>query len=206
MLNLGIIEDDEEIRESLVASLMVEKEFENIIDFGSVEDFFLKLKNGPKPDIILLDINLPGMSGIEAIPKIKQLLPNVSIIMNSVMSDHNSIFYSLCAGASGYIDKETSLEKIKEAIITMSNGGSPMTPSIARKVVEYFNPKKKFTEDLTPREREIVDAIVSGLSYKLTADRLKISLDTVRKHINRIYRKLQINSKGELIARFHRGI
>lgn len=206
MIHLGIIEDDEGIRETLIASLQNEKEFDKIIGAPSVEDFFFILEKGPEPDIILLDINLPGMSGIEAIPKLKQRLPEVSIIMNSVMSDHNSIFYSLCAGASGYIDKETSLEKIKEAIIVMSNGGSPMTPSIARKVVEYFNPQKKFTEDLTAREREIVEAIVSGLSYKLTADKLKISLDTVRKHINRIYRKLQINNKGELIARFHRGI
>jgi DNA-binding NarL/FixJ family response regulator len=154
---------------------------------------------------VVLDINLPGMSGIEGIRHIREMLRKAEIMMMSVMDDSQSVFNSLCAGAAGYVDKETPLEKIKEYIVSLSQGGSPITPAIARKVVEFFKPDKKFKEDLTPREKDIIQGIVDGLSYKLIADRLGISHDTVRKHILSTYRKLQINSKGELLARYHQG-
>ena len=123
----------------------------------------------------------------------------------SVMDDSESIFKSLCAGASGYLDKETPLEQIKEAVLQLSNGGSPITPAIARKVVACFKPERRLIEHLTPREHKIVQGIVDGLSYKLIADRLGISHDTVRKHILNTYRKLSVNSKGELLAKYHQG-
>lgn len=203
MIKLALVEDDDFIRETLKAFLEKDNAME-VSAFSSAESFISFLEKDNSPEIVLLDINLPGITGVEAIPKIKQLAPNVAIMMNSVLSDNHSIFTSLCSGATGYIDKETSLEKIKESILVMHAGGSPMTPAIARKVVEYFNPQKKIHEDLTAREMEVVQGIVDGLSYKLIADRYQISIDTVRKHINKIYRKLEINSKGELIARFHK--
>lgn len=205
MIVLGIVEDDNGIRESLVEYLKTEPEFETVFAERGVEEFLQNIHKHPTPDIVLLDINLGGMTGIEGIPFIKEALPNVEIMMISVLGDSNSIFKSICAGATGYIDKETPLNKIKEAIITLSEGGSPITPAIARKMVDFFSPKKTFSEDLTARERDIIQGIVDGLSYKMIADRLNISMDTVRKHILKTYRKLQINSKGELLAKFHQG-
>jgi DNA-binding NarL/FixJ family response regulator len=209
MLHVAIIEDDDGIRDSLVDFLSSEPEISSVISTPGVEQFFEligEIKPEKMPTVMLLDINLPGMNGIDAIPKLKSSINGLEIIMNSVLQDSASVFRSLQAGASGYIDKASTFEKIREAIITVSEGGSPMTPAIARKVVEYFNPAKRFTEPLTKREEEVAHGIIDGLSYKLIADRHTLSIDTVRKHIRKIYRKLQINSKGELIAKFHHGI
>ena len=157
-----------------------------------------------KMPVFLLDINLPGLSGIEGIPMIKERVENAEIIMISVLSDTQSIFNAICAGASGYIDKEVPLSQIKESILALRQGGSPITPSIARKVFDYFQPQNQVEEQLTDREQSVVRGIVDGLSYKLIADRLGISIDTVRKYIKSVYGKLHINSKGELIAKYHK--
>lgn len=121
----------------------------------------------------------------------------------SVNNDNESVFRSLQAGADGYLGKETPLEKIKETIVDLHKGGSPITPAIARKVFNFFNTTSHITETLTDREHQVVQGIVNGLSYKLVAAELNISIDTVRKYIKSVYRKLQINSKGELMARYH---
>jgi DNA-binding NarL/FixJ family response regulator len=209
VLNIAIIEDDDGIRDSLKTYLSSEPEIGTVTACMRAEDFFMlvpSINSDKLPSIILLDINLPGMNGIDAIPKLKAAIAGVEVIMNSVLQDSSSVFRSLQAGASGYIDKAATLEKIKEAILTVSEGGSPMTPAIARKVVEYFNPAKRFTERLTPREEDVAQGIIDGLSYKLIADRYNMSIDTVRKHIRKIYRKLHINSKAELITKYHQGI
>lgn len=204
-MKVAIVEDDMGIRQTLQAFLTDDPVFSHVFAFDSVEAFLHETEKFPDLKVVLLDINLPGMSGIDGIQPIKIKLPQVEIMMVSVMDDSNSVFRSLCAGASGYIDKETPLEQIRESVILLSKGGSPITPAIARKVVDFFKPSKKFVENLTPREHDIVQGIVDGLSYKLIADRLDISVDTVRKHILSTYRKLQINSKGELLAKFHQG-
>jgi DNA-binding NarL/FixJ family response regulator len=206
MITVGIVEDDKGIRETLKFYLDKDKShFAAVYAFNSVEAFLAQIPLLSSIQIVVLDINLPGMSGIEGIKPIKELLPNADIMMMTVMDDSTSVFNSLCAGAAGYVNKETPLNKIKEAIISLSDGGSPITPAIARKVVAFFKPDKKFKEDLTPREKDIIQGIVDGLSYKLIADRLGISHDTVRKHILSTYRKLHINSKGELLAKYHKG-
>jgi DNA-binding NarL/FixJ family response regulator len=154
-----------------------------------------------------MDIQLPGMSGIEGIGIIKEKYPEIEIIMLTVYHDSHKIFDSLKAGASGYLLKHTSLPEIKESIEKLASGGAPMSPQIARKVIQYFNKpdKKEVESDLTPREQDIVNGLVDGLSYKLIADRFDISIDTVRAHIRNIYKKLHVNSKAEVITKSLRG-
>jgi DNA-binding NarL/FixJ family response regulator len=159
-------------------------------------------------DVILMDIQLPGMSGIDGIKIIKRDHSDTEIIMLTVYHDSHKIFDSLMAGASGYLLKHTSLPEIKESIELLMKGGAPMSPQIARKVIEHFNKptiKEKPDSGLTSREQDIVNGLTDGLSYKLIADRFNISLDTVRAHIRNIYKKLHVNSKGEVIAKSLKG-
>ncbi len=203
-MNIIIVEDDTGIRDTLHKYLKRDTEnFDRISSHESMETLF---QNAPDfdPDIVLLDINLPGISGIEGIKEVKSKWANTEVVIISALTDSESIFKAICSGASGYIDKEVSLSKIKDSLFSLRDGGSPITPSIARKVFDYFQPSKHVEEDLTNREKDIVRGIVDGLSYKLIADRLDISIDTVRKYVRRVYRKLEINSKGELISRYHR--
>lgn len=202
MIKLAIVEDDVEFSEMLREYLLTDDTFGEIQAFESVEKFLIPIEEGYCPHVVLQDINLNGMSGIEAISIYKKKIPQSKVLMNSVLQDSDSVFAAICAGALGYIEKGNSMEKVKEAIITLHQGGSPMSPSIARHVINFFNPTKKFEEDLSPRELEVVQGILDGLSYKMIAEKHHVSLDTVRTHISRIYRKLHINSKGQLIAKF----
>lgn len=202
-ITLAIIEDDPVVRESLHTYFGENPQFEVLAAVSSVEEFLTLLESGLPvcPEILLLDIQLPGISGIKGIPDIRKFLPDVNIIMLTTFEDSEKIFAALCAGACSYLTKQTSLVNIRQAVLTVSRGGSYMSPSIARKVVEHFlpKPKPKETAVLTQRQTEIVQGIVDGLSYKMIAARLDISIDTVRSHIMHIYRTLNINSKGELI-------
>lgn len=201
---LAIVEDDPIIRESLRTFLGGDPQFTLLYTAVSIEDFLQALETDARmvPAVILLDIQLPGMSGIEGIPSIKKLRPDVDVIMLTTFEESEKIFSALCAGACSYLSKRVSLVTIRDAILTVHRGGSYMSPSIARKVVEHFAPvPKKEDGPLTHRQQEIVDCIVNGLSYKMTADQLGISLDTVRTHIKHIYQVLEINSKGELIRK-----
>ncbi|HSD63195.1 MAG TPA: response regulator transcription factor, partial [Ignavibacteriaceae bacterium] len=157
--------------------------------------------------VALVDIGLPGISGINGIKILRKEYPDINIIMLTVYNDPARIFNSLCAGASGYLLKNTPLEEIKKSIEILDSGGSPMSPEIARKVIDYFNTGKSegYKSDLTKKENEIVNALVDGLSYKLIADRMEISIDTVRFHIRNIYRKLHVNSKSEVISKSLKG-
>ncbi len=200
-IKVSIIEDEEMIRNSLVGLIEAQPGIEMLNQANQVEKF-LNLISTQDPDIILLDISLKGgMSGIEGIRLIKNKYPNVEIIMLTTFDDSDRIFKALCAGASAYITKRTPFKKIAEAIYTVHWGGSYMSPSIARKVVEHFAPKKKPTAVLTPRQQQVAEGIVEGLSYKLIADKLLIKTETVRDHIKSIYRKLEINSRTQLIKK-----
>ncbi len=209
MAVVGIVEDNTKIRDLIQRYLDMQDEIDCPVAVDSVEEMLEYLENHNPPDVLLMDIQLPGMSGIQGIGIIKQKYPDMEIIMLTIYHDSHKIFDSLVAGASGYLLKHTSLPEIKESIQTLLNGGAPMSPQIARKVIGHFKkPKKKASEEdygLTPREQDIINGLVDGLSYKLIADRYDISIDTVRAHIRNIYRKLHVNSKAEVIAKSLRG-
>ncbi|MBU2922924.1 response regulator transcription factor [Winogradskyella psychrotolerans] len=201
-INLGIIEDDALIQESLNDFFDTQFEIDCVQISSSVEDFLKAIKSlETLPEIILLDINLLGMSGIKGIPLLLNELPKVDIIMLTTFEDNDSIYKALCAGACSYLSKKTPLKKIKEAIEVVSKGGSYMSPSIARKIVNTFAPKQHQSNLLTPRQKDIVAGIVDGKSYKMIANDLFVSIDTVRTHIKNIYKTLEINSKAELIRK-----
>lgn len=203
-INLAIIEDDKNIKSSLENYMGEMEEIYISISEESVEDFLKKLEVSdlPKVDVLLLDIGLPGMTGLEGIRFIKQKLPEVNIIMLTTFEEEDKIFKALCAGAVSYLTKRTPLSKIFEAIQIINKGGSFMSPTIARKVINHFSPKpKKLESPFTARQVQIIEGIMDGLSYKMIADKYLISIDTVRDHIKKIYRLLEINSKGELIKK-----
>jgi DNA-binding NarL/FixJ family response regulator len=208
MIEIGIVEDNIKIRNLIQKFLDMQEKMSCQIAVDSVEEMLEYLKKNESPDVLLMDIQLPGMSGIEGISIIKKEYPDIEIIMLTIYHDSHKIFDSLVAGASGYLLKHTSLPEIKESIENLVEGGAPMSPQIARKVIEHFKkpePEKNPDSDLTSREQDIVNGLVDGLSYKLIADRFDISIDTVRAHIRNIYKKLHVNSKAEVIAKSLRG-
>lgn len=198
-IHIAIIEDEPLVMESLKGLFATQEETIVCAASANVEAL-LEMEEVIAPHIILLDINLRGgMSGVQGIPLLKKKFPEAEIIMLTTFEDGDSIFRALCAGATAYLTKRASFDNILEAIHTVHQGGSYMSPTIARKVVEHFAPKKNAEEILSPRQQQIVDGIVEGLSYKMIAAKLMVSTETVKDHIKNIYRKLQINSKGELI-------
>ncbi len=205
---LALLEDDVVIRETLLEYLAAQPEFRCMAAVGSVEEFLAYLEaGGAAPQLLVSDIGLPGRTGIEGLPLIQAQLPEVQVLMLSVYADSTRIFAALQAGAVGYLLKNTPLAHLKEALLQLAAGGSPMSPGVARQVVQSFRlPAAGASagppaEPLTARELEVVRGIEEGLSYQFIADRLFISLDTVRNHIRAVYRKLQVNSRGELMAR-----
>ncbi|MDZ7659342.1 response regulator transcription factor [Fodinibius sp.] len=205
---VGIVEDNKKIRDLIQRYLDMQDELSCPVAVDSVEEMQEYLEEHPAPDVILMDIQLPGMSGIKGIGQIKEKYEDVDIIMLTVYHDSHKIFNALRAGASGYLLKHTSLPEIKDSILKLVDGGAPMSPQIARKVINHFQenaPKKNTDSDLTPREHDIVNGLVDGLSYKMIADRYDISIDTVRAHIRNIYKKLHVNSKAEVIAKSLKG-
>lgn len=204
---LAIIEDMPAIREALAEYLCLQPEFRCVLVVDSVEAFLAGLAEAPEPPrLVLSDIGLPGRSGIEGLPLIRARLPAAQVVMLSVFADAERVFQALCAGAVGYLLKNTSPAMIKEGLLQVAAGGSAMSPAIARLVIGHFQPRQTTEGSLTPREQQIVQGIEEGLSYKLIGVRLGISLDTVRNHIQQVYRKLGVNSKGEVMARaYQRG-
>ncbi len=201
-IKLAIIEDDALIQESLNDFFLVQTNLECLLITSSVEEFLNTLNTlKTAPEIILLDINLLGMSGIEGIPLILKKLPEIAIIMLTTFEDSDSIYEALCAGACSYLSKKTPLKKILEAIEVVHQGGSYMSPAIARKIANHFAKKQLKSQVLTTRQNEIVTGIVAGKSYKMIANDLFVSIDTVRSHIKNIYKILEINCKAELIKK-----
>lgn len=204
MIKIGLIEDHMDIRGGIQSFLNHQDIMCCPYVYDSVEEFVANSNNDQVPDIILLDINLPGISGDEGIKIIKERHPEIAIMMLTVSEDPEKIFKCLCNGAVGYLLKNTPLASIKEHILHLHQGGSPMSPLVARKVIDYFQkkPAVDVTQMLTAKEVEVVESLVEGLSYKMIADKLSMKIDTVRYHIRNIYKKLQVNSKGEAISRY----
>jgi DNA-binding NarL/FixJ family response regulator len=207
MISVAIIEDDQTIRDAIQEYLNAQPNIACEFAEETVEAFLAKLAPDDLPEVVLMDIGLPGVSGIAGIKLIKERHPEIDIVMLTVHNDPDKIFQSLCAGASGYLLKNTPFAQIKEGIELLYHGSAPMSPEIARKVIEHFHPQKSTPQPslLTDREKEIVVGLVDGLSYKMIADRLHISLETVRVHIKNIYKKLHIHSKAEAIGKSWRG-
>lgn len=207
MINLGIIEDNAEITNSLIEFFRDDSE---IIVTGTADyvEKFMQTE-GPSPDVILLDLSLPYKNGMECIEELCEKYKGVNIIIHSVSADYDSIFKCLCSGAHSYLTKGESLVKIRDTIIATHAGGSQMSVEIARKVIDHFNKKTnkfKLREDerLNSKEANVVNLIIEGKSYKMVANELGISLNTVRTHIKAIYKKLKINSNVELAKLYHK--
>jgi DNA-binding NarL/FixJ family response regulator len=182
-------------------------EFEVVGSFSHVLDCVDDVKEC-NPDIVLMDIEMPGMTGIEAVHAIKKDLPHVQILMQTVFEDDDRVFDSICGGASGYILKNHLNTKLIEAIKELQFGGSPMSPSIARKVLtkmqsvsSVIKPEETPDYHLTAREKEVLTCLVNGLSYKMIAADLHISYETVRSHVKKIYEKLHVASLTEVVAK-----
>jgi DNA-binding NarL/FixJ family response regulator len=202
MVLTAVIEDVEVIRKSITTFLDAQEDFKVVASCGSVEAFLSINPDEVRPDVILSDIGLPGMNGIEGIKLFKQRFPNAEIIMLTVFQDEEHIFKALCAGATGYLLKSTPLQQIKESIVDITNGEVPMSKAVARKVLEHFKPKKVYgakDDELTAREKQVLQNMVEGLSYKMIAARLDTSIETVRTQVKSIYKKLHVNSKAEAI-------
>lgn len=205
---LAIIEDKPVILDSLRAFFDSSERFDLVLTADSSEQF-MEHWDDQRIDLLLCDIGLPGKSGIETAWYVKRRSLSTQVVMYTVFDDKDAIFQALCAGASGYLLKNTPLPQVEERLVEVLNGGSVMSPHVARMVIGHFNPylDKPYTseaEQLTPREIEIVSLLQDGHSYKQVAAQTFISVDTVKYHIRNIYGKLQINSRAELISKYKR--
>jgi DNA-binding NarL/FixJ family response regulator len=202
-IRVAIIEDDRPTREGLGMLINGTPAYQCVGTYRSVEDA-LRTIGRDAPDVLLLDIHLPGMSGSEGVKSLKQKLPRMEILMLTVYTEQDKVFESICNGASGYLLKETPPAKLLEAISEAHRGGAPMSPEIARKVVTLFQntgPTEKIEEQLTPQEVRLLKLLSEGYSYQGASDRLTISVNTVRDYIRSIYQKLHVHSKSEAVTK-----
>jgi DNA-binding NarL/FixJ family response regulator len=203
-IKVSVVEDDDWIRENLAKQIDLAGNFRCVGRHRTAEEAVEKIP-AEHPDVVLMDINLPKMNGIDCVRQLKTLVPCTQIVMLTAYEDSDRIFHSLLAGASGYLLKRTPQQEILDAISQVYRGGSPMSGHIARKVVQYFNQRGRNgndIENLSPREKEILDLLAQGAAYKEIADQLSISIDTVRMHIKGIYGKLHVHSRGEAVAKY----
>jgi DNA-binding NarL/FixJ family response regulator len=201
---VSIVEDNEQLRGTLVKLINRQEGFTCLSEFGTAEAALEKLPTEPA-DVVLMDINLPGINGVKCVEQLKKLLPNIQIVMLTAYEDTENIFAALAAGASGYLLKRAPRDEILDALREVIRGGSPMTTHIARKVVQSFQktgPSTQPTENLSPREQEVLDCLSQGFLYKEIAEKLDISYETVHTYIRRIYEKLQVRTRTEAVAKF----
>jgi DNA-binding NarL/FixJ family response regulator len=200
-IGVGIIEDDRLTREGLRALIDGAPGFRCVDAWRTAEE---ALNSAAGPEILLLDIHLPGISGSQAVPHFRALWPQTVILMLTVYAEEDEIFDSLCRGANGYLLKKTRPERLLESIREASEGGSPMSPEIARKVIHLFRelrPSPKVGAPLTPRERRLLELFADGHSYQGAADAMYVSVHTIRNYIRSIYRKLHVHSKSEAVSK-----
>ena len=202
-IRVAIVEDDRPTREGLGILVGGTPGYACVGTYGSVEEAIASIGRAA-PDVMLLDIDLPGMSGSEGVSLFKQTCPALEILMLTVHAGQDKVFESICNGACGYLLKETPPAKLLEAIAEAQHGGSPMSPEIARKVVTLFKktgPPEKLDQQLTPQETRLLKLLVDGYKYRGAAQQLNISVNTVRDHIRSIYDKLHVHSKSEAVSK-----
>ncbi len=203
-IKVSIVEDNDKIRNGLAMLINGSEGFRCISAFLNAEDALKKIPS-EQPDVVLMDINLPGMSGIECVEKLKEILPELQIMMLTVYEENDQVFNSLMAGASGYILKRTPPAELLESIKELYEGGSPMSDQIARKVVEAFRKlgkSSKETENLSEREIEILSFLAKGYQDKEIAEKFFLSVQTVRTHLRNIYKKLHVRSRTEAVLKY----
>lgn len=203
MIKLLIVEDNINISEALVEYFSMHDEFRVVGTNTSVEDLLKLPSKEIDPDMILLDIMLQGMTGIAGLPLIFRKWPDTKVVINSVLEESDIVYEALKEGALGYITKDMPLSSIKEALLLVNAGGSFMNARIARQVVNYFQSERSVKEKLTDKEWSVALGIKDGKSYKMIAAECDMSIDGVRFYIQKIYRKLNVNSRGELAAILH---
>lgn len=209
MIKLGVIEDNDVIGQSLLDFFRLDPEISVVCLASHVDEFFQTAMEDPQ--VLLLDLMLPYRNGMDCIAEICTRYPGVSIIVHSIADDQESIFKCLCHGAQSYLTKGETLDKIRETILLTHAGGSLMSVEIARKVVDFFGARKVPVREiqheelgLNLREQQVVELILEGLSYKMVASEMGVSINTIRKHIKSVYRKLNINTSMELAQLYHK--
>ena len=205
---ISLIEDNKVIRDNVSKFIGFHEEFELSMIHSSVESYLLDAKANPskKTDVLLLDIGLPGISGIDALPVLLELLPNLNIIILSTYEEEDMILKALCSGACSYVSKKASLSEIVEAIRIVVNGGSYMSPTIAREIINHLmGGRVSKATILSDRQKEILQKLVDGKSYQTISEELFISIETVRSHIKKMYKVLHVNNKTEAITKYMKG-
>ncbi len=205
VINVAIVEDNKTIREGLSALINGTEGFKCVGSYSNCESFLKDLES-TNIDVVLMDIGLPGMNGIEGVKRAKQINPDVSILMLTIYEESEIVYDALCAGAYGYLVKKTPPLRLIDAIMEVYEGGSPMSSRIARQVISSFQNSKNGSHvdsqyNLSNREREVLNHLADGSNYQEIANELFISVDTVRHHIRNIYKKLQVHSQSEAVAK-----
>jgi DNA-binding NarL/FixJ family response regulator len=197
----AICEDNNDYRESLIAFLNEDAELVCVGVFANADDISNKIREHD-PDVVLMDIDMPGKNGIEALKEIKASFPAIEIIMLTVFEDRENVFEAVCAGASGYLLKNSSPDVIAKSIKEVMSGGAAMSPVIARKTLQFFQKSLKADSiKLSQQEQQVLKLLVDGLSYKMIAAKMNVVIDTIRYHIKKIYDKLHVHSAPEAVAK-----
>lgn len=199
---LLIFEDNHRLRQSLELLLNDETNFNVAASYPDCDKADIQVKEN-KADLVVMDIDMPGIGGVEGVRRIKNMNPHVKVVMHTMFDDDSRIFDSLCAGADGYLLKKTSPVQLVNALQEVMQGGAPMSPFVAQRVFQYFRQQdnKKDEFNLSVREKEILELLVKGNSYKMIADKCLVTIDTVKKHLQNIYHKLHVNCGTEAVAK-----
>ena len=206
-IKVAIVDDDDGIRASLATLIGRAADLRLTGEYRDAETALKEIPRRPA-DVVLMDINLPGIKGVECVRQLKAVLPEAQFLMLTVYEDSDSLFNSLRAGASGYLLKRTASSRLLEAVRDVHAGGSPMTPQLARRVVQFFskqNAGESQMSKLTSGEKEFLDQLAKGYAYKEIADRMNISIDTVRSYVRTVYEKLHVHSRTEAVVKYLRG-
>lgn len=209
MIRIGVVEDETIFREELVYLLDQQQDMKVVAELDSVEAYLshCDAPDTPDPDVLLLDIGLPGMSGIEGLPEIRKRQPETDVIMLSSFRDQHHILKALCSGAVGYLSKRAEDDVVLVGIRSVHSGGSYMSPDIAREIVTHIVDRESVSRPglLTARQQEIIRGLADGLTYEQIGEQLFVSTETVRTHVKKMYRSLEVNNKAEAIAMYLRG-